>query len=140
MMDEVEKPYATMVLPSEVTAVAPDGSHVRVLLTVNAGSMAHFELRPGATSVATRHRTISELWYFIEGRGHMWRKADNREGVVDVYPGVCISIPMGTEFQFRSCSWEPLAAVGVTMPPWPGEGEAVLVDGPWPPTVEAGPH
>jgi hypothetical protein len=26
------------------------------------------------------------------------------------------------------------------MPPWPGAGEAVLVEGPWTPTVDPGPH
>jgi mannose-6-phosphate isomerase-like protein (cupin superfamily) len=98
--------------------------------------MAHFELRPAATSAAVRHRTVSELWYFLQGRGQMWRKGNEQEQVVDVYPGVCISIPVGTDFQFRSCSWEPLAALGVTMPPWPGEGEAIPIDGPWHPTVE----
>ena len=30
---------------------------------------------------------------------------------------------------------EPLAAVAVTTPPWPGEGEATVVPGKWPPTV-----
>lgn len=32
----------------------------------------------------------------------------------------------------------PLAALGGTMPPWPGEGEAYEVEGKWTPTVEAG--
>ena len=41
----------------------------------------------------------------------------------------------GTHFQFRSLGDEPLAVVGVTMPPWPGEDEAVVVPGAWPPTV-----
>ena len=30
---------------------------------------------------------------------------------------------------------EPLAAIGVTMPPWPGDGEAIVVPGEWRPTV-----
>jgi mannose-6-phosphate isomerase-like protein (cupin superfamily) len=49
--------------------------------------------------------------------------------------GVCLTIPHGTHFQFRSSGQVPLAAVGVTMPPWPGEGEAIVVPGPWAPTV-----
>jgi mannose-6-phosphate isomerase-like protein (cupin superfamily) len=55
--------------------------------------------------------------------------------VVALEPGVCLTIPLGTRFQFRTLGDEPLAAVAVTMPPWPGEGEAVVVDGAWPPTV-----
>jgi mannose-6-phosphate isomerase-like protein (cupin superfamily) len=65
----------------------------------------------------------------------MWRRWHDREEIVDVEAGVAISIPVGAHFQFRSGSHEPLAAVGTTMPPWPGEDEAVAVDGPWTPTV-----
>jgi mannose-6-phosphate isomerase-like protein (cupin superfamily) len=128
------------VLPDEPTAIAPDGSAVRVLVGVPGGSMAHFELGPGHVAVAVRHRTVDELWYFVQGRGQMWRRLGGHEEIVDVGPGVTLSLPVGTEFQFRSTGDEPLAAVGVTLPPWPGDGEAVLVDGAWAPTVEPGPH
>ena len=53
------------------------------------------------------------------------------EEVTAVEPGMAITLPVGTHFQFRSTGPEALAAVGVTMPPWPGEGEAYLVPGPW---------
>ena len=49
--------------------------------------------------------------------------------------GVCLTIPLGTSFQFRAFAGAPLAALAVTMPPWPGEGEARLVDGKWPATL-----
>ena len=62
-------PWETKHLPAPPTAVAPDGSEVRVLVQVSGGSMAHFELGPGETSVAVVHRTIDELWYFLRGRG-----------------------------------------------------------------------
>jgi mannose-6-phosphate isomerase-like protein (cupin superfamily) len=101
--------------------------------------MAHFELAPGQTSVAEAHRTVEEIWYFIGGRGEMWRKLGDQEVVVPVDPGTSITIPVGTHFQWRSFGYEPLAALGVTMPPWPGEGEACFVEGPWEPTVESGP-
>jgi mannose-6-phosphate isomerase-like protein (cupin superfamily) len=65
----------------------------------------------------------------------MWRKLIDREEVVPVDPGVCISLPVGTHFQVRSTGQEPLAAIGITMPPWPGEGEAYQVAGKWTPTV-----
>jgi mannose-6-phosphate isomerase-like protein (cupin superfamily) len=97
--------------------------------------MAHFELAPGQTSNAVTHRTVEEIWYFIAGRGQMWRRQGERQETVEVYPGVCLTIPLGTHFQFRSVGDEPLAAIGVTMPPWPGEGEAVAVTGEWSPTV-----
>src|SRR5215831_15523636 len=116
--------FATKLLPETRDAVAPDGSDVRILLGLRGGGMAHFELRPGKTSKAVAHRTVEEIWFFITGRGQMWRKQEGHEELVDVSPGMCLTIPLGTQFQFRSFGHEALAAVGVTMPPWPGEGEA----------------
>jgi mannose-6-phosphate isomerase-like protein (cupin superfamily) len=123
-------------LPAEPDVIAPDGSNVRILLSVPRGSMAHFELEAGETSLAVVHRTVEEIWYFLGGRGEMWRRLGKDEEIVAVGPGVCITIPLGTEFQFRSFGPDPLAAVGVTMPPWPGADEAVHVEGPWPSTCE----
>ena len=121
-------------------AIAPDGSQVRILLGVGGGTMAHFELGAGETSVAVRHRSVEEVWFFLGGSGEMWRRGeDGEEATVDVGPGVSIDIPLGTTFQFRCSGDEPLRAVGATMPPWPGAGEAILADGPWPPTVAPGP-
>jgi mannose-6-phosphate isomerase-like protein (cupin superfamily) len=125
-------------LPERPTTVAPDGSRVRVLLGVAGGGMAHFELAPGETSVAVEHRTVEEVWYFLRGRGEMWRRRGDDEEVVAVGPGVCLTIPVGTRFQFRSLGALPLSAIGATIPPWPGAGEAVLVEGPWTPSVEPG--
>ena len=97
--------------------------------------MIHFELAAGRTSVAVRHGTVDEIWYVVQGRGELWRRDAHGEEIVTVGPGVCVSLPVGTAFQFRSVGDEPLAALAATMPPWPGPDEAVTVDGPWPPTV-----
>jgi mannose-6-phosphate isomerase-like protein (cupin superfamily) len=130
--------FKTKRLPSAHDGIAPDGSHVRILLGMDGGGLAHFELPPGETSVAVAHHTVDEIWFFATGRGEMWRKLGDHEQVVRVDPGVCITIPAGTHFQFRSFGDEPLAALGVTIPPWPGEGEAYQVEGTWEPTVQAG--
>jgi mannose-6-phosphate isomerase-like protein (cupin superfamily) len=127
--------FETMHLPMATDAVAPDGSDVRILLELKGGGMAHFELAPGQTSKAVTHRTVEEIWYFLSGRGEMWRRQGEQTEIVDVSSGVCLTIPLGTHFQFRSLGDEPLAAIGVTMPPWPGDGEAIEVDGHWRPTV-----
>jgi mannose-6-phosphate isomerase-like protein (cupin superfamily) len=132
--------YQVMRLPSEPTAIAPDGSDVRVLLGVpDRGGLAHFELAPGEVSVAVRHLTVAEIWYFLSGEGQMWLRAPDDEAVVDVSNGVCLTIPVGTEFQFRCVGDVSLSAIGATMPPWPGSGEAVRVAGHWEPTVAPGP-
>src|SRR5262252_507656 len=128
---------ATKHLPMQRDVVAPDGSDVRILLQLAHGSMAHFELAPGQTSKAVVHRTVEEIWYFLSGRGQMWRQHNDQTQVVDVQAGVCLTLPLGTRFQFRSFGDEPLAAIGVTMPPWPGKGEAYEVQGKWHPTVKS---
>ena len=124
-------PFDSKRLPEEPDAIAPDGSAVRVLLGVERGGLAHFQLAPGQTSRAVAHKTVDEIWYFVRGRGEMWLKAGEREEIVVVDPGLCVTIPVGTHFQFRALGMEPLAAVGVTMPPWPGASEAYHVEGPW---------
>jgi len=125
--------FATKRLPAKRDVVAPDGSDVRVLLATEGGSMAHFTLAPGAVSKAVAHRTVEEIWYVLAGHGEMWRRTSEQERVVALEPGVCLTIPCGAHFQFRATGTEPLAIIGVTMPPWPGDGEASAVDGPWTP-------
>jgi mannose-6-phosphate isomerase-like protein (cupin superfamily) len=98
--------------------------------------MAHFELPTGKTSRAVVHLTVEELWYVVAGSGEMWRRQGEHEEIVALRPGVCLTIPLGAQFQFRASNENSLAAIGVTMPPWPGEGEAMGVAGPWQPNVE----
>lgn len=119
--------------PDRPDTVAPDGADVRVLLRLSRGSMAHFELGAGRVSRAVAHQSVEEIWYILRGQGQMWRRQGDRQETVPLRPGTCISIPPGTHFQFRAGRGAPLAAVGVTMPPWPGADEAYEVPGTWPP-------
>jgi mannose-6-phosphate isomerase-like protein (cupin superfamily) len=125
----------TKVLGLKPDAIAPDGSEVRLLQEMTRGGMAHFALGPHHVSKAVAHKTIEEIWYFIRGRGRIWRRLGSSEAVVDVFPGVSINVPTGTQFQFRNEGDETLEAIGVTMPPWPGAAEAFQVKGIWEPTV-----
>jgi len=127
--------FRTKRLPAAPDVTAPDGCNVRILLGLERGSMAHFELPPGQTSIAVAHHSVEEIWYFVSGRGEMWRKLGSQEETVPVESQVCLTIPVGTHFQFRSLGDEPLAAIGITMPPWPGAGEAYQVAGKWQPTM-----
>jgi mannose-6-phosphate isomerase-like protein (cupin superfamily) len=127
--------FETKRIASAPDAIAPDGSEVRLLCGLNRGGMAVFTLPPKAVSKAIAHHTIEEVWYFMSGQGRMWRRLGNQEETVDVDPGVSITVPTGTHFQFRCDGFEPLIAVGATMPPWPGENEAYFVEGPWTSTV-----
>jgi mannose-6-phosphate isomerase-like protein (cupin superfamily) len=122
--------FDTKHLPQEYV-LAPDKSEIRSLLTMKRGSMVHCTLQPYATSLAVHHKSVEEIWYFIQGRGEVWRKHRDREEVVSVGPNVCVTIPTGTHFQFRSKGDEPLRFIIVTIPPWPGDDEAVKVEGYW---------
>lgn len=128
-------PFATLRLPEKPTTTAPDGSDVRVLLGSTAGNMAHFELAAGKVARAVTHRTVDEVWYIVAGRGQMWRRQGAHEDTLTLGPGLCLTLPVGTHFQFCASATGAVAAIGVTMPPWPGENEAVHVAGPWEPSV-----
>jgi mannose-6-phosphate isomerase-like protein (cupin superfamily) len=111
---------ATRILATETDVIAPDGCEVRILAQTPRGSMAHFTLGPGQVARAVAHRTVEEVWYFLSGQGRMWRRQGDQEVIVRVSAGVSLAIPLGTDFQLRNDGTEPLAAVAVTMPPWPG--------------------
>ena len=123
--------FATTRLPVDADEIAPDGSEVRVLLGLRGGTMAHFELRAAETSRAITHRTVDEVWFVLSGHGELWRKQMSREEVVALEPGVCVTLPQGTHFQFRAAPYEAVTIIAVTVPRWPGDEEAEFVQGPW---------
>ena len=131
--------FETRTLGAQPDATAPDGTAVRLLLSLPGGSMAHFELPAGAVSHAVIHRTVEEIWFIVSGRGSIWRRQDGLERTEALSPGAALTIPLGTAFQFRAEAGSPLSFVAITMPPWPGSAEAAAVPGPWSPTVAAGP-
>ncbi len=126
--------FATKQLGDAFDVLAPDASEIRLLVATTRGSLAHGTLAPGRVSLAIAHRTVEEVWYVTEGRGQVWRKQGAWEAIVGVEPGTALTIPTGTHFQFRTTGLEPLGFVMCTMPPWPGEHEAVRVPDHWPVT------
>lgn len=128
----MEHGFTSMRLPLARDQCAPDGSEIRCLPVLRGGSMVHCRLPPGAVSRAVAHRTVEEIWYVLAGRGELWRRRDGREETVDLAPQTAHTIPLGTAFQFRNTGDGPLDILIVTMPPWPGETEAVRVADHWP--------
>jgi mannose-6-phosphate isomerase-like protein (cupin superfamily) len=126
----------TKTLQSERSYLAPDGSEIRLLLELEdgKGGLAHCVLPAGGVSVAQRHKTVGEIWYFVQGLGQVWRKSAGEEQedcTVDVSPGRCLTIEPGEHFQFRNTGAEPLTLIIATIPSWPGPEEAEKVDGRW---------
>ena len=62
--------FKTMDLPNAYER-APDGSLIRSLHEYEEGGIAHCTLPEAWISRATRHVTVSEIWYFIEGDGEL---------------------------------------------------------------------
>jgi mannose-6-phosphate isomerase-like protein (cupin superfamily) len=123
--------FDTKPLPTHYDYLAPDQSEIRLLLTTKGGGLCHCTLPPGQTSTAVTHKTVDEIWYFLQGQGEVWRKQGDQEECVTVQPGVCLTIPLSTHFQFRNTGKENLCFVIATMPPWPGADEAEAVKGYW---------
>lgn len=130
--------WQVKVAAPEADELAPDGSEVRLLARLNRASMARFELPVGVTTRAVEHQTIEEYWYVIGGTGQMWLNDGGQDNLVYLKAGVSLALAPGTRFQFRSLGDGPLEIVGVAVPGWPGDDEAILVDGYWPATREVG--
>ena len=54
--------------------LAPDGSEIRLLHQLGGVSVVHCRLPLGAVTIPVRHRTVEEVWYFLAGKGQVWRK------------------------------------------------------------------
>jgi mannose-6-phosphate isomerase-like protein (cupin superfamily) len=137
------QPSPAVTLPTDPDDVAPDGSEVRLLGRTGRASMAHFRLAPGQVATGMVHRTVDEIWLVTGGRGRIWLCPAGQLDLAvedELLPWVSVPIPVGTHFQFRAAEASGLDIAGVTVPPWPGEGEAVRSGiAPWQPNVALAP-
>ncbi len=123
----------TVYLPSEKDVYAPDGSEIRLLVSTNIGSSCHCTLPAMTTSFAGMHKSVEEIWYCLQGHGQIWRKGSNQVEVeIELVPGICLTIPPHTHFQFRNLGSELLSILITTMPPWPGADEWIRIEDHWP--------
>lgn len=127
--------FETRRISGKPDVIALDGSEVRVLCGLSRGSLSVFTLPAHKVARAVAHRTIEEVWYVVAGIGQMWRRLGDEESVEAMEPGVSLSIPTGTHFQFRNDGDEALIVVAAVMPPWPGDQEVYEMTGRWTPTV-----
>lgn len=121
-------PFESNRVKADCDLLAPDGSEIRLLHSLSGMSVVHCALPAGAVSTPVRHRTVEEVWFFLAGEGQVWRKQGEREQVLDARPGLSVTIPLGTSFQFRNTGDVPLEFLIATTPPWPGEDEAVVLE------------
>ena len=125
----------TRSLPSAPDARSPAGAEIRYLLEGDTGTMIHSTVAPGQVNRATVHATVSEFWHVLSGDGQIWRRDGAGEETTVLGSGVSIDILVGTAFQYRCTGAEPLQFLCVSMPRWPGDTEATVIEGPWKPTA-----
>lgn len=136
---------------------------VKILNRCEQGSMATFAFPPSAIGHAVRHWRVAELWYVLTGDATFWSAPCTQRGSVgragrsaraqaadgellELSVGDSLHIPPETAFQLKVHAAGPFEVAAVTMPPWQGADEALLVDGHWPvprsntatPTMRAG--
>ena len=124
-------PWLTIDLPSSYDYLAPDGSEIRLLVTQDAGGLAHCRLPAGRVSAPVRHRTVVEVWYVLSGYGEMWREMEGDDEIVELSTATVVTLPVGCSFQFRASEDSDLDLLIGTFPRWPGATEAQQVEGHW---------
>ncbi len=107
-------------------------SEIGLLPTVKRDGLCYWTLPPGKTSRPGTHHSIEEIWCFLEGQGQVWLQQTASGEEVDVFPGVCLTIPPKTHFQLRNTGSKPLCFLITTRPPWPGAQEWVKIEDHWP--------
>jgi mannose-6-phosphate isomerase-like protein (cupin superfamily) len=125
----------TRAFPSTPDARSPAGADIRYLMEGETGNMIHSTVRPGQVNRATVHSTVSEFWHVLSGEGEIWRRNNTDEETTTLERGVSIDIPVGTAFQYRCTGSDPLEFLCISMPPWPRDREATVIEGPWEPTA-----
>jgi mannose-6-phosphate isomerase-like protein (cupin superfamily) len=69
--------------------LAPDGSLVYLLASIDEGGTAVFELAPGMVARPVRHPRVQEIWFVLSGKGRIWRCTEAGDSqITDLHPGV----------------------------------------------------
>src|SRR5207247_10798903 len=78
-------------------AIAPDGAEIYFReLGAKRASLVEVVLGPGGVSRPEQHRTVEEIWYFLDGRGEVWVAGETTR----VTEGSTVVIPTESPFQF----------------------------------------
>ena len=125
----------TRPFPSAPNARSPAGAEIRYLIEGATGGMIHSTVPPGQVNRAAVHATVSEFWHVLSGQGRICLRDAKGEAVAELRACVTIDIPVGTAFQYRCDGAEPLTFLCISMPPWPGDSEATIIEGPWEPNA-----
>ena len=86
----------------------------------------HRPARSGESGDRPRHRERVLACSLGRGQNVATRRHGGETTVLE--RGVSIDIPVGTAFQYRCTGVDPLQFLCITMPPWPGNQEATVIE------------
>lgn len=75
-------------------------------------SVAHVIMRPGAISLLHKHKTFTELYYILEGKGILW--VGNEK--LKVRGGVAVEIPPGISHKLKNIGKKKLTHLVLSTP------------------------
>lgn len=126
----------TASLATAHTFVSDDGSEIRVMPGINGVESVHCRLLKHQVIKASRHKTVSQIWYVLDGTGDIWLKdTSGKESITPLKKGVAITVPLGFAFQFRNTGTSNLDIFIVNTTQWSGAGELIPVANHWTPNV-----
>jgi mannose-6-phosphate isomerase-like protein (cupin superfamily) len=109
--------------------VTKDTSEIRELMAYrNSGcarmSLAEATLLPGRATEAHMHHATEEVYYFLQGTGHIRIAGDE----ADIQPGDAILIPPGAVHQTWNTGTEPLVFLCVCAPAYEHADTVIVTD------------
>jgi mannose-6-phosphate isomerase-like protein (cupin superfamily) len=110
---------------------SPDGAEVSVLGRLASGQLTLFSFTSNQISRAVRLVDIEEIWCFIKGEGLFWIEIDNQSKILEIKPGLTVTLPKGAAFQCKNLGRGPIIAIASVFPAWPGSSAIHAIDGPW---------
>jgi len=114
--------------------LADDGSWIKNMSSIGAVQTVLCILGPQNAIQASRHKTVSQIWYVTNGQGQAWLSdSGGHESLIDLKPGVSFAVPLGYSFQFRNTGNVDLNIFIVNTTPWTGDGELIPVENHWRP-------
>jgi mannose-6-phosphate isomerase-like protein (cupin superfamily) len=99
----MSKDWRTKELSAIPDRGSPSGAaEIQVLGEFSEGEIAHATVLANRPSDAGILTGFGEFFYILEGEGDLWRATGALQGVVPLFPGRCVSIPPGIEYQYRA--------------------------------------
>lgn len=120
-------------LPALPDASSPDGSaEIRYLLQSPRGDLTHAVCPAGVVASVHELPELYEAYYLLAGRGEIWRRTGDREGVTALRPGRWVEMPPGTQFQYRAYDEAALVFLLMVLPTWQRDLFHTAAGGIWP--------